>query len=397
MMIDGYVHPAFSSVSIALTLQLEKMVGGAAVSVYHRGKCVVDIWGGHRNSEGAPWQENTLAQSFSTTKGVASTVVHILADRGLIDYDEAVCTYWPEFAHAGKEKITVREVMAHQSGLYHVRQMVDHAERMLDRDYMIKSIEESSPVHEPGTRMGYHGLTYGYLVGEIIERVTGENFSQVVEKELVKPLKLDGLYVGANDTALLRNAELMGPHGGRRAGLEFGQALRKPVVYLQSMINRLGVDLEFASALDTMPRGISSVDFSSEDVLRVSNPSINGLFTARSLARVFAMLAGRGELEGKRLISPECFSRATEIQHLPKSAAWMPFDLKWRLGWHRVGTSKGLLPEAFGHFGFGGSGAWADPSRNLSMAMIVNGGSAIMDTRILKIGSSVIKSADERG
>lgn len=395
-MIDGYVHPAFSQVSVALKDQLEKTTGGGAVSVYHRGKCVVDIWGGHRNGEGAPWEEATLAQSFSTTKGVASTVLHILVDRGLLDYDEYVCTYWPEFAQEGKERITVRQVLAHQSGLYHVRQMVDHADRMLDWDYMIKSIEQSPPVHEPGTRMGYHGLTYGYLVGAIIERVTGKKFSQVVEDELVKPLKLDGLYLGATDAALLRTAELIGPHGGRRVGLEFGQVFRGPTLWLQDVLDRLGVGIEFASALDTMPRGISAVDFSSEEVLRTSNPSINGLFTARSLARVYAMLAGKGELDGVRLMSQDCFQRATEVQHPAKGRSWMPFDLNWRLGWHRIGTSKGLLPDAFGHFGFGGSGAWADPSKELAMGMIVNSGSAIMDTRILKMGTAVVKSADER-
>ncbi len=395
-MIDGYVHPEFSQVSMTLTRQLEKAIGGAAVAVYHRGKCVVDIWGGHRNAEGAPWEEGTLAQSFSTTKGVASTVVHILADRGLLDYDEPVCSYWPEFAQAGKERITLREVMAHQSGLYHVRQMVDHAERMLDWDYMIKAIEKSPPAHEPGTRMGYHGLTYGYLVGEIIERVTGEKLARVIEKELVKPLKLDGVYIGATDLALLRTAQLIGPQGGRRTGLEIGQSLRAPAMWLQGVLDRIGVDIEFASALDVMPRGISAIDFSSEELLRTSSPSINGLFTARSLARVYAMLAGRGELEGQRLISRQCFDRATEIQHPPTGGSWIPFDLNWRLGWHRIGTSRGLLPEAFGHFGFGGSGAWADPSRELSVAMIVNSGGAPMDTRILKMGAAVVKAADER-
>jgi CubicO group peptidase (beta-lactamase class C family) len=220
-MITGHLHPAFSEVGVAFRRQLKSNGGGAAVSIYHRGERVVDIWGGYKNGEGAPWEEMTMAPSFSTTKGIASTVVHILADQGLVDYDEFVCTYWPEFGQAGKERITVRQVLAHESGLYHVRQMVDHADRMLDWEHMIKAIEQTPPLHEPGTRMGYHGLTYGYLVGEIIERVTDKPFREVVEEVLTKPLELDGLYIGGTPKSELRRAaQLIGPDGGKRKGLE---------------------------------------------------------------------------------------------------------------------------------------------------------------------------------
>lgn len=393
--IDGYVHPAFSSVAQTMSTMLNKYEGGASIAVYHRGKCVVDLWGGQRNREGAPWEKDTLALSFSTTKGIASTVVHILADRGLIDYDEKVMSYWPEFGQNGKENITVREVMAHQSGLYHIRQMIDHADQMIDWNYMIKAIEESKPVHEPGTQIGYHGLSYGYLVGEIIRRVTGKSIAEVVAEELAEPMGLDGLYIGTPDIELRRVAELVGDNGGRVPALEFGQALRGPVKNLQSLLNRFGIKIEIASVLDIMPRGISTVDFGADKVLSQSIPSINGTFTARSLARVYAMLAQRGELEGKRYISKETFYRATQLQHPPKGQLWMPFDIKWRLGWHGIGTLNGFLPEAFGHFGFGGSGAWADPSRELSFAIIVNKSGPMFDTRILRVGAAVVKVIDE--
>jgi CubicO group peptidase (beta-lactamase class C family) len=357
---------------------------------------VVDIWGGCKCGEGAPWEETTTAPSFSTTKGVASTVLHILADKGLIQYDQPVSHYWPEFGQAGKERITVRQVLCHQSGLYHVRQMIDHADRMIDWDHMIEAIEKSAPIHEPGARIGYHGLTYGYLVGEIIHRVTQKPFSEVVEGELAGPLGLEGFFVGAPKHEIEQAAQLIGPQGSRRKGLEFGQILRKPVEFLQKMFELAGSDIEFASALDLMPRGISSIDFSSEEFLSATLPSINGLFTARSLARMYAMLAGGGIVDGVRLISPKTFLQLSEIQHPPKSRGKNPFDLNWRLGYHRIGTINRLLPEAFGHFGFGGSGAWADPSRELSMALIVNSGSALLDTRILRMGAAVVKSADGR-
>ena len=171
--IDGWLHPDFDGVAAALRAQLRSYSGGAAVCVYHRGRCVVDLWGGVQNRHGAPWMHDTMAPSFSTTKGVAATLLHIAVSRGLLDYDDRVAQHWPEFGQAGKESISVRQVLAHQSGLYHIRQMIDRADRMLDWDYMIQAIERAQPIHEPGTRTGYHGLTFGYIVGEILQRVTG--------------------------------------------------------------------------------------------------------------------------------------------------------------------------------------------------------------------------------
>ena len=117
--------------------------GGAAVCVYHRGDCVVDLWGGYRDEEGTLWTSDTMAPSFSTTKGVASTLLHIYADRGLIDYDKPVREYWPEFGQAGKENLTVRQLMCHEGGLYAISEMVDHASEMLDWDQMIDIINNS--------------------------------------------------------------------------------------------------------------------------------------------------------------------------------------------------------------------------------------------------------------
>jgi CubicO group peptidase (beta-lactamase class C family) len=111
-----------------------------------------------------------MAPSFSTSKGVAATLVHILVDRGVLDYEDRVAKHWPEFAQNGKGRITLRQVLAHQSGLYHIRQMIDRADRMLDWEYMVHAIERARPIHPPGARTGYHGLTFGFLVGEILQR-----------------------------------------------------------------------------------------------------------------------------------------------------------------------------------------------------------------------------------
>ena len=215
----GMVQPDFRRVEEVLARQVERHEGGAAVCVYYRGEKVVDLWGGARNADGDLWQEDTMAPSYSTTKGVASTVVHRLVDAGRLDYDDPVVEHWPEFGRSGKDEITLRHVMSHSSGLYHLRQMLDSAEDMLDWERVVRGIERAEAAHPPGERTGYHGLSYGYIVGEIIQRVTGKPFAQVVQEEVAEPLAADGMYIGAPPEAIGRAAQLIPPearhHDGR--------------------------------------------------------------------------------------------------------------------------------------------------------------------------------------
>lgn len=406
-MIDGFVHPEFLEVASVLRGQLAAYPGGAAVCVYHRGRCVADLWGGLRDAAGNPWTRDTMAPSFSTTKGVAATLVHVMVDRGLLDYDDAVASYWPEFAQAGKAAITVRQVLAHQSGLYHIRQMIDRADRMLDWDYMVRAIERTRPIHEPGTHTGYHGLTFGFLVGELLRRVTGKSFPDLVQEELARPLGLDGMYVGAPPEAMPRAAKLIAPD--RRAmnvmsfvalqGGILGELLAGGAAALRWVLGSVGLSLDVASMLDALaPRGIDSFDFGAEETLRVAIPAANGLFTARSLAKMYAALAGGGEIGGVRLLSQRTLKRATQPQSAPPGRSVIPFDMRWRLGYHGVATTRGIPKHAFGHFGFGGSGAWADPPRRLAVALIVNSGhgTPFGDMRILRVSGAALACANAR-
>jgi CubicO group peptidase (beta-lactamase class C family) len=407
--VGGMVHPDFVSVVDALRWQLAAYPGGAAVCVYHRGECVADLWGGARDEAGRPWTRDTMAPSFSTTKGVAATVVHVLADRGLLEYDAPVARYWPQFAHAGKHTITVRHVLAHQSGLYHIRQMIDRAERMLDWEYMVRAIERATPVHPPGMRTGYHGLTFGFLVGELVQRVTGKRFSQLVHELVAEPLGCDGMYVGAPRAVLDRAAKLIWPTRGpyrlletgliRIGGREIGEFVDVPARLVQHGLDLVGVRLDLPSILDALaPRGIAAFDFGAEDTLQVAIPAANGLFTARALARMYAALAGGGSVDGVRLLSPETLARATEVQSPTPARVVIPWDMRWRLGYHGVFTTRGVPRRAFGHFGFGGSGGWADPRRELAVALIVNSGmgTPFGDLRIARIGGAVLASANRR-
>ena len=401
--IDGWVHPDFVPVVKSLKSMVRNYDGGAAAAVYYRGKCVADLWGGVRNRAGDPWQHDTMAPSFSTTKGVASTLVHIMADRGLLDYDAPVVDYWPEFGQAGKQSITLRHIMSHQSGLYHIRQMIDHADRLLDWDHMIAAIERATPIHKPGEQTGYHGLTYGFLVGEILQRVTGKNFSDLVREELAEPLALDGFYIGAPQGVHDRAAQLMfsrvadqlrrlpvADESSWLASLtQAGYALARKVVRAG------GGGFVLESLLDALaPRGISGFEFDSSDTLLAAIPAANGLFTARSLARMYAMLAGGGELDGVRILSSGALAKAIERQIPTRRHAVIPIDMRWRLGYHAVATTRGIPRHAFGHFGFGGSGAWADPSRELAVALIVNGGigTPFGDTRTARISGAALAS-----
>ena len=395
---DGTAHPDFEGVAREFERELGRTRGGAAVAVFHRGEPVVDLWGGRRTDAGDPWERESLAMCFSTTKGVASFALHVLADRGLVDYDAPVAAYWPEFAQNGKAGVTVRHVLSHSAGLHRLRSIIEGAHHMLDWDHMVDALAREAPAYEPGTRAGYHALTYGWLVGEIVRRVTGRPLAEVIDAELARPLGLDGLYLGCPPDERYRVAPLE-PIGSpfrrlprpvhwaqKRIGTAGGKALslvRSPV-NPRRMINAL------------VPRGMEDVLWGPE-VMDASIPAANGFFTARSLGAMYAVLAGRGRLGGTRLLSEATVDRIGEIQNdTPDLVLVLP--MRWRLGYHRVLTSRGQVSEAFGHFGFGGSGGWADPSRDLAVAMVCNRGSGtpVGDLRLARLGHEAKAAADRR-
>ncbi len=391
--IQGSVEGPYWRIARALDRQVRQTGGGAAVCVYHRGRKVADLWGGSRDEGGNPWLEDTMAMSFSTSKGVVSTLVHILADRGELDYDDSIARYWPEFAKNGKSAITIRQALTHRAGLARLRPLVDSGERILDWDYMVRALEDAEA--RPGRRSAYHALTYGWLVGEVIQRITGSTLPEVIDKELVQPLGLDGCYIGTPKDAQTRAASL-----GRRPGENQGMLMR--AVLNDRVIGALGTWARLSRAplnpklmfQALVPPGDSDVLWS-PGILDVPVPAANGLFTARSLARIYAALAGEGEVDGHRLMSPATTWRAAEVQVHSRDKV-IPMRMQWRLGYHQAFTTAGRQPSAFGHFGFGGSGAWADPERGLAVAMVNNrlGGGPFGDMRIAQLGAAAVASVD---
>ncbi|MGF0320248.1 serine hydrolase domain-containing protein [Nocardia fluminea] len=351
--------------------------GGGALCVYLHGEPVVDVWAGYA-SPGVPWAADSVALGFSTGKGVASTVIHQLADRGQLDYDSPVAEYWPEFAAAGKVGITVRDVLTHRAGLHRLRGLLPGPiESFLDDAAVTAALAAATPDPRHLVTSGYHGISYGHLAAEIVARVTGREFVDVVRTELAEPLDAEELWFRV-------------PHDQRhRIATTF------PRLRAAGMNWDTGSDLltrtRFAAAAETTPRGFAEL-IVDERVHDSVMPGVNGVFSARALARLYAALANGGELDGTRILSPDSIPRfATRQVFTPDYV--LAFRIPWALGFHGVPMkpSKSDPISAFGHFGLGGSGAFADPQTGLSLAFVTNrlGGklTPLGDARLTRLGT----------
>ena len=388
MLLDGTVHPDFGGLTPLLSkyLTADGHFGGA-LCIYHRGEKVVDVWGGRRDEQGAEWAHDTMAVSFSTTKGATATALHILVDRGLVDIDAPVATYWPEFAAAGKESVTVRHLLTHTAGLHKLRGVVDDASELLDWDHMVSLLAARAPSPTPGTGPGYHGITFGWLVGNIVRNVSGMSLSEFLDVELAQPLGLDGLYIRTPPSERGRIATLMSTSGadeGAKAQAQIDRIGR--IKALEPMADALLVDGLMEILRDD--RGYDA-----------EIPAVNGTFTARSLARLYAALAGGGQLDGVRIMSAEHAARLSELQ-VDQRDYVIKINMKWRLGYHRAFTTGRPAKHSFGHFGFGGSGAWADPETDLAVAFVTNDNTRtstpFADIRLVRLGGQALKLARRR-
>ncbi|GAB91709.1 serine hydrolase domain-containing protein [Gordonia rhizosphera] len=393
--VAGHCDEQFGEVANTFRNQIDRTDGGAAVAVYHRGRLVVDLWGGVRNPEGDPWQRDTLAMCFSTTKGVAATCAHVLADRGELDYDERVATYWPEFAQNGKADITVRQILSHSAGLHRFGTIVDHASRVLDWEHMTDALARAKPAYAPGTAVGYHALTFGWLVGELVRRISGLPINEFLQKEIAEPLGLDGLFIGCPPEQRHRIAPLrpMSMPSNRLLGAGVGLGLNLVSRGLQAARSPVNPHRMYNS---TFARGMEDI-FVDPRLLDAAVPALNGHFDAVSLAAMYAMLAGGGELGGVRVLSEETVRKASEVQNNKRDRV-VVVTMQWRLGYHRPPIVDRQLPQAYGHFGFGGSGAWADPQHDLALAMVCNrgGGTPIGDLRILRLSQAAARAVGAR-
>lgn len=363
--IKGTYDPRFEPVAELMRKQLRHYGGGAAAAAFVDGEPVLDIWAGPSRSDGTPWQRDTMSICYSGTKGIAATAIHMLASEGLIDYDARVADYWPEFGCNGKERITVRQLLSHQAGLHKLAHLVDRITDILDWDLIVSRLERTEPDFHPGTANAYQAVTFGWLVGELVHRVSGLRFSEFLAKRIVEPLGLDGMYVGEADTQMNRIPDFVGLPDLQRNG-------SKPL----AMDYQVPFWIRGERLRDLWRRGLTPKNakqlYTHPSFWKACLPAMNGVATARSLAKMYAALAMGGEIDGVRLVSPQVIERASEIQTRRADRVAI-YPLHWKLGYHRTDAFLLAVPEAFGHFGLGGAGGWANPELKLSFAFLHSG------------------------
>ena len=365
----GFVAPGFEEVRREFKRNFaERRELGAACAAYVEGRKVVDLWGGARDArDGSPWEEETLALVYSTSKGLSAMTLAVAHSRGWLDYDERVTTYWPEFGQAGKQEVTVRQLLAHEAGLPVIDQPLGPG-LLADFDRLAATIARQRPAWPPGTRHGYHGISLGWYEGELIRRVDpeGRTLGRFFAEEIAAPLGLD-VHFGVPDDVgpeRLARIERVSP---LRALPQF-RHLPRPMA--AAMLNPRSLSFRaFAN-----PRLRSPADLDRKEYRRIEFPAGGAVGGARDIARAYAAFSGpRGELG----LTPATLAEVVRFPS-PPPHGWhdevLKVDTAFSLGFARpLGAFRfGSSERSFGHPGAGGSFAFADPDRDVAFAYVMN-------------------------
>ncbi len=370
--IDGHCDPRFASVRDAFTANFEAgRELGASLAATVDGELVVDLWGGFGDAARTrAWVRDTIINVFSTTKAMVALCAHMLVDRGQLDVGAPVARYWPEFAQAGKERITTRQVLSHTAGLPGIRQPLA-TEALYDWSRMTSALAAEAPWWEPGTANGYHALTYGYVIGEIVRRITGKTLGAFFRDEVAARLGAD-FHIGLPASEDARVAELVPPSAEENAAAGVSSSYDSETL-ASKVVSNPPVRPELAN---TPPWR------------RAEIPAANGHGNARSVARVMALLACGGKLNGTELLSAPTIARAIQEQCYAKDLV-LGFKMRWGLGFMLTSEQLplGPNPRTFGHGGSGGSLAFADLDARVGWAYIMNkmSPSTAGDTRVAGI------------
>lgn len=330
---------------------------GAAIALFVDGRLVVDLWGGWKDrARREPWRRDTLVNFFSVGKPLAALCALRMVEKGLIELDQPLARYWPEFGTRGKEVITLRHVLSHQAGLPALRApLADGA--MLDWPLMIGALQDETPWWQPGTAHGYHVNSFGYLVGEAVRRVTGATLGALLRNEITGPLGAD-VHIGLPLSEHARAAEYLWPEGvrpGAPASDLSDEALMRWNTYWN-------------------PPGISGAGWVNTPEWRSAEiPSTNGHGTARGVARVYAALANGGAINGVEVLGSSMLREAVTEQSVGPDLI-LERNSRFGLGFQLPLPERPLGPNggAFGHFGAGGSLGFCDPETGVAFAYVTN-------------------------
>ena len=352
--VHGWCAPGFDAVADAFEANFsDHGEVGAAACAYHHGRCVVDLWGGLADRElDRPWERDTLQLVFSTTKGLAATCIHLLTERGQVNLDEPVASYWPEFAAAGKEAIPLRWVLSHEAGLAAVTGEVT-MDDVLGWEGVVAAIAAQAPVWNPGSGHGYHARSYGWILGEVVRRVTGQSLGRFFAEQIAAPFGLD-FYIGLPPTELERVARVYPPEVDA-ATKELMDAFMGPETLLGQVISG--------------PSGLFGYDdmWNRPELLAAEMPSSNGVGTARAIARHYAALIG--EVDGQRILRPDTLEVATRpAVSGPDRVIGLP--MTFGLGY--MTPPPGAPEGSFGHVGAGGSLGLAQPGDGWALGYVMN-------------------------
>ena len=352
--IDGFCEERFKSVKEVFQSNFDdNLEVGASFAVTLNGKHVVDLWGGYANAaKTKQWKKNTIVNVYSTTKVMTAICIHILIDRGLLDLDAPVAKYWPEFAQAGKENLPVRYLLSHTSGLAgwdkHFR-----SKKLYNWDLMVELLAAQKPWWEPGTKSGYHTITFGHLLGELVRRITKKSLGTFFREEVAVPLGAD-FHIGLSEEHDDRVADLIPPPPIDLS--TFGDIDPKSVA-MRSLTNPI-IDV-----LATKTREWRSAEI----------PGANGHGNARSVSRITAALACGGELDGVRLLSEKTIKQSIEEQSYGTDLV-LNVPIRFGLGWGLQSKELpiGPNPNVFYWGGFGGSVIAVDLDAKLSICYVMN-------------------------
>jgi CubicO group peptidase (beta-lactamase class C family) len=350
--IFGTCDPAFTAVRDALQ---ENFASGdevgEAVAVWADGRCVVDLWAGHRDAaRRLPWREDSITCMFSVGKPFAIFALLMLAERGEIGLDDRVAKYWPEYAQSGKETTTVRHIVTHMAGLPGV--LGAKPGDAYDWDAMVRAIEREPPISVPGEEGCYHTFMLGHLTGELVRRVSGKSIGRFVREEIFEPLG-GGFYFGLGEPELARCADIVHP---------------EPDPWTEMF-----VDLDTLNGRYWRPLPLNDgEDFNSDKFRRLEMPAFNGHGNARAVARFYAALVNDGEIDGVRLIQKGAMEWVAREQWAGLDAVGLDVRMSYGFMLNNDFARFNANPDSFGHLGVGGALGFADPASKLAFSFCPN-------------------------